>query len=105
MGKIYQYDIGKEMRIDTGIDLTGYQEIKIYVLTPTGVTTWTPTATSGDTEMGETAGYTILKYITQANDFVELGTYIGADYVKFSETSGHTGEPFKFVVYERFKPA
>lgn len=103
-GKIYKDDIGKEIRLDTRIDISNYDTVRIMVRTPTGDTEWDCTAASGDTVYNETEGLSILRYITQAIDFVVPGTYIIIAYVKFSVTSIHYGEPAKFVVYDRFEP-
>lgn len=105
MGKIYQFDVGKEMRIDTKLDLTDYTTAKLYVLTPTGQTEWTPViVTTGQTEHNETAGLTILKYISQVGDFDVIGPYVVIAYIEWGSGSKHYGEPSKFIVYAKFKP-
>lgn len=103
MGNIYQYDVGKEFRVDCKIDLSQSTARKLYVLTPTGEAIWTPTVTTGQTEYGETEGSTILRYISQVNDLVQLGTYILVSYGEWTTSSKHYGEPAKFKVYEKYK--
>jgi hypothetical protein len=105
MGNIYIGGAGKEMRIDTKLDLTDYTIARLYVLTPTGQTEWTPvTVTTGQTEYNETEGLTILKYISQVGDFDVSGTYIVIAYIEWGSGSKHYGEPDVFIVFEKFKP-
>lgn len=103
-GKIFVGDVGKKMRFDTKIDLSGYQEINVFIRTPTGDATWTVTASSGETEYGETEGLTVLEHITTVTDYTSAGTYYGISYVKFSDSSVHYGELVKWMVYDRFEP-
>lgn len=103
-GRIFVGDVGKKMRFDTKISLTGYQEICVFVRTPTGDATWTVTASSGETEYDETKGLTVLEHISTPTDFTNAGPYYGISYVKFSDSSIHYGELVKWMVYDRFEP-
>ncbi len=103
--RIFQGDIGKTFRIDTGIDLIGFTLAKLLILTPLAVEKeWTDiTVESGDINHGETAGKTIIEYISKAGDLDIAGTYLLMAYVEFGEASKHLGETTKFYVHKKFQ--
>ena len=105
MGKVYKNDVGKEIRVDTGIDLSQSTYVELQVLTPTGETKWVDvTVTSGSTEYNETSGMTVIKYITKSGDLLSSGCYTVMAYVEFGSGSRHLGSPARFFVYDKWEP-
>lgn len=93
MGKIYQGDVGVEIRANVTVPLTDSTLTKYKVKKPSGVeATWS--ATVYDT--------TTLTYTTVAADLDEVGEYIVQAYVEWGATSKHLGESDRFVVAAKY---
>lgn len=104
MDNIYENEVGKVFRVDTGIDLTGYTFVKLLVLTPVGEKEWTDVVvTEGQPEYSETKGLTVIQYTTKEGDLVPHGDWMIMAYVEWGDTR-HYGEPAKFVVYRKWEP-
>jgi hypothetical protein len=96
-GKVYKDDVGVQIRVNTGIDLTSATTVSLFISKPNGQnTTWTPTK-----EQPYTSG--ILVYTTMQGDLNAAGTYKLQAYVKFSESQILYGETGSFQVYDRWK--
>lgn len=100
MNKIYQNDVGKDLRIDTFVDLATATVLVMRVLTSTGETEWAASAVSGDT-----GALTVLRYVTVAGDLAVSGIYALQAYVEWGSGSKHLGEPVRFTCYEKFEPS
>lgn len=95
MGKIYKDDVGVLIRLNTGVDVSEAESIKIRVRLPDGATTeW-------DAEEDETTNY--IKYLTVAGDLEDDGDYLLQAYVTWGSTSIHRGETYTLTVYEYYE--
>ncbi len=85
--------IGINLRIECGVDLTGYSSALIKVLNPDGTTkTWTPDSVTDED------GY--LYYETVDGDFDDNGEYIFQSYVTFTDGEVRVGYPARLQIYE-----
>ena len=85
--------IGINLRVETGVDLTGYNSALIKVLNPDGTTSsWTPDS------VDEENGY--LYYETVDGDFDDDGQYIFQSYVTFTDGEKRIGYPARLEIYE-----
>jgi len=92
--KIYEGDIGVEIRLDTGQSLTDATVMKIKVQKPDGTETeWTAAQYSSTT----------IYYVTVSGDLADSGDYILQSYVEWGENSKHTGESVILKIYEPFE--
>ncbi len=94
MTKIYKGDVGVEIRLDTGQNLTGATAMKINVQKPDGTKTeWAALQYNSTT----------LYYVTIPGDLAASGDYVFQSYVEWGEGSKHTGESVKLKIYEPFE--
>jgi len=93
MGKVYVGDVGTEIVLDCGSDISDATVMEIEVSKPSGATeTWTAAL----------EGTNYLKYVVQAGDLDEAGTWkLQASIVTPAWTG--LGETAKLKVYEAFK--
>ena len=90
--KVYIGDIGTEIILDTGQDLSTATSLKIKYRKPNGTTgEWAASQVSGDS--------TKMKYVTQEGDLDVAGTWELQAYVEFASWQGH-GEIATLVVYK-----
>jgi len=105
-GDIYQYDVGKIFRVDTGEDLSNATYYRLEVIGSTGETGvvvtryWIPTVTSGQTEYNETEGQTVLEYTTVEGDLDYPGKFKIVAYVEWTSSVRLRGKPAVIVVKE-----
>jgi hypothetical protein len=98
MGKIYQNDVGVEIRVATTVDFNTATVKQIKVRKPDLVeVTWTATLYNGD------ATHKTLSYTTLAADLDVLGEYEVQAYGEWTSASKHLGETFRFTVYQKFE--
>lgn len=92
MGRVFRGDIGVELRVDTGIDLSGATVTIIRVKKPNKQSVdWTPSVSG-----------TVLVYTTVAGDLDQKGVYNIISYVEFGSTSKHSGEVAEWEIFEPF---
>jgi hypothetical protein len=95
--KHYVGEIGTEVIIDCGQDITAATNTSIAVLKPDGTTTsWTPAniyTISGATRY--------LRYVTVAGDFDQAGIYEAQASLTLGSWTG-LGETTSFVIYDTF---
>ena len=85
--------IGINLRIETGVDLTGYSSALIKVLNPDQTTsTWTPDSIDAEN------GY--LYYETTDGDFDDDGEYLFQSYVVFTDGEERIGYPARLNIYK-----
>ena len=92
MSKVYVVDVGTEIRLDVGVDLSGATEVGIAVLNPNGVESlW----------IGDPLGTTKVKYVIQADDMPVPGAWkLQAKLVM--PTGIWFGETVTLNVYKKF---
>ena len=94
MTKIYKGDVGVEIRLDTGQNLTGATAMKIKVQKPDGTETeWA----------AQQYNSTTIYYVTASGDLAANGDYVLQSYVEWGEDSKHTGESVILKIYEPFE--
>jgi hypothetical protein len=98
MGRIYQNDVGKELRVQVGTDVS-VATLKAYKIKKPGGTEVTWTAT----EYGTDTTHKTLTYTTVAGDLDEVGEYLLQAYCEWGATSKHLGETARFVVYPKYE--
>ena len=85
--------VGINLRIQTGIDLSGYESALILVKYPDATEdSWTPDTVT------ESSGY--LNYETVIGDLEQNGDYVFQSYVKFENGEIRYGEPARYHIYE-----
>lgn len=90
--KLYKGDVGTEVLVDCGCDLTGATVTRLKVEKPDGtVIEWTAAIHQNN----------YLKYVTVAGDFDQSGEYKLQAYVKLPDWEGH-GETTRFRIYNEF---
>lgn len=90
--KIYVGDEGTIILIDMGEDISAATVSNINVRKGSGDVTWTATVYNSN----------YLRYVIQAGDFDEAGTYYLQPYLEFTDWKGK-GKTVNFEVYEAFK--
>jgi len=94
MTKIYKGDVGVEIRLDTGQNLTGATAMKIKVQKPDGTEAeWAAQQYNSNT----------IYYVTASVDLAASGDYVLQSYVEWGEDSKHTGESVILKIYEPFE--
>lgn len=91
--KICVGDIGTEILVNMGRDISTANQHFFCIKKPSGVETQWAAIKVGKTE---------LKYIIQRNDLNEVGTYILQVYIQLPAWAGRSTS-VSFVVYEKFK--
>ena len=94
--RIYNGDVGVKFEVNTGIDLTAATGLYIKTTDPTGATdTWVGT-------MNAASSY-VIDYTSGVDELIVSGGWKGHAFVEFSPTSVHSGQVFKFKVWDKFK--
>jgi len=94
MTKIYKGDVGVEIWLDTGQNLTGATAMKIKVQKPDGTEAeWA----------AQQHNSTTIYYVTGSGDLAASGDYVLQSYVEWGEDSKHTGESVILKIYEPFE--
>jgi len=91
MSRIFTTDVGTRIRLDTSTDLTGYSEVKILALSPTG-TTYTLSASVVDSKK--------IEHIKTATTLNEAGTWTLQAYVKFKDGTEYKGDLVSLIISE-----
>jgi hypothetical protein len=95
-GRVYVGDVGVKFIVHTGIDLKDAITTQLQVKKSDGTpATWNTTAATVDTMD--------MEYISETGDLDVVGTYTAYAYVEFSGDSKHSGQAFKFKVWDVFK--
>lgn len=93
MGKIYVNDIGTEITVDCGSDISSATTLELYVHKPNGKNvTWTCIL----------SGTNYIKYTTVSGDLDQAGEYSIQSHLVLPTWSG-SGETATFNVYKRFE--
>ena len=93
MGKIYINDIGTELIVDCGTDISTATTTNLLVSKPNGkVVTW----------VGTISNTTCIKYNTLLNDLDQAGEYKLQAYIVLPTWSGR-GQNSSFTVYKGFE--
>ncbi len=93
MTKVYKNDVGTEIILDCGQDISSSTTRKIKVKKPDNtLVEWTASL----------EGTTKIKYTTQSGDLALAGKYLMQAYVSIGSWSG-SGETCALVVYDSFK--
>lgn len=96
-GKVYKDDVGVQIRVNTGIDLTTATVVMLYISKPNGQnTTWACAK-----EQPYTNG--ILTWTTVQGDLNAVGVYKVQAYAEFGQTRKYWGETGNFQIYDRWK--
>jgi hypothetical protein len=91
--KIYVGDIGTEIVLDLGINVSGASTLNMKVKKPSGVVvTWTAVVDGG----------TLIKHVCEAGDLDRAGIYLIQAFVAIGGFSGHS-VTVEVPVYDRFK--
>ena len=93
---IYQGDVGLEILVDCGRDLTGATSPTLRVRLPSGAARVWPTAVAGS---GQDAAK--LRYVTRPGDLAEAGVYKLQAVLTLGDWSG-SGRTASFTVRPRF---
>jgi len=97
--KNYVNDVGTEILVDTGSDLSTATELALYVRKPSGkAVTWA--GTLGPINPQGVKVY--IKYIVETGDWDEPGWWSLQSYVKITAWEGR-GETVKFQLFPEFK--
>jgi len=91
MSVVFTTDVGTRIRLDTSTDLTGYSEVKILALSPTG-TAYTLAASVVDSKK--------IEHTKTATTLNEEGTWTLQAYVKFADGTEYKGDLVSLVVRE-----
>jgi hypothetical protein len=97
MGKVYKSDYGVQVKVKTGIDLTGTLTCKLKISKPDGRTALWPQTGNANIQTPATDG--ILIYTTVQGDLDVAGSYKLQALVTFSGSS-LLGETAVFKIYE-----
>jgi len=89
MSKIFTTDVGTKIRLDTSTDLTGYAEVKILALSPTG-TSYTLSANVVDSKK--------IEHTKTATTLNEAGIWTLQAYVKFKDGTEYKGEFVSLII-------
>jgi len=91
---LIQNDIGKEVRVETGIDLTAFGTLQMKVRKPSAtLVTWTAAKDATDDS--------VMTYTTVSGDLNEVGRYYLHAYATDGSTV-HTGDRAHFDVLELY---
>jgi len=91
--KHYIGEIGTDIIVDCGQDITGATNTELVVKKPDGsIVTWTATIYNTN----------YLKYTTVSGDFDQAGTYRLQASLTLSGWTGY-GETSEFIIYDRYK--
>jgi hypothetical protein len=91
-----QNTAGQELLVDTGINLTGATDLKIYIRKPGG-TEVEKGSGDGVTDNGAPADGEV-RYVVEVGIWDEIGEYKITPYAKFSATEWHEGDPPAIVM-------
>ena len=93
MAKVYKDDIGTDIIVDTGVDISTATSVALKVTKPDGTTeTWTGSVYSSN----------YVKFSSVAATFDQAGVYLLQAYVVMTAWTGH-GNTTKFKVYDTYK--
>ena len=98
MTYLYQGDVGVDVTVSTGKDLTSASTNTLKVKKPSGTeVTWSASKVAG------TGGN--LTYTTITGDLDEVGTYYLQAYIVMGDGDIFYGDVVRFVVYDQFQEA
>jgi hypothetical protein len=98
MSKYYQGDVGTEIEVTVGSDISSATETVLHVKKPSGKeVTWN--ASQGIPGVN---GITTVRYIIKSGDWNEAGWYILQVYINMPDWQGK-GDSVKFQIHAKFQ--